>query len=129
VLHLYVEAILRPLAKEIFMVTSRLEKPQWQAYFDQVSKGLAGKQAEIEVNSLKLGNQTEAEWLPFYGITYDPKNDIVEVVLEGLDHLIHKPREVFVEHDSVEMHSVEIIDQDDVRQIVRLRNPLMLASP
>lgn len=111
------------------MVTSNLDKARWQSYFDQVSKTVTGKQAEIDVNSLKLGSQVEAEWLPFHGITYDPKSDIVEVLLEGLDHLVHHPKEIFVEHDVGEMRSVEIVDQDDVRQIVRLRSPLMLASP
>lgn len=111
------------------MVTSKLEKAQWQSFFDRVSKALTGKQAEIEVNSLSIGSQVEAEWLPFHGITYDPRNDIVEVVVEGLDHLIHNPTEIFVRHDTVDLDSVEVIDRDDVRQIVKLRNPLMLPSP
>lgn len=111
------------------MTTSRLDKARWQSYFDQVSKALTGKQAEIEVNSLKLGTQFEAKWAPFYGITYDPRSDIIEVIVEGLDHRIHNPKEIFVEHDEAEMRSVEIVDQDDVQQIVRLRNPGMLPTP
>lgn len=111
------------------MVTLQLEKPRWQTYFDQVSKGLVGKQAEIEVNALNLGSQLEAEWVPIYGITYDPKDDIVEMLLEGLDHLVHKPREIYVEQEGTQLISMEVIDQDDVRQVVRLRSPLMLQQP
>src|ERR1700716_2179183 len=37
-----------------------------------VSKVLPAKQAEIEVASLKLGDQVEAEWLPLLGLAYDP---------------------------------------------------------
>ena len=53
------------------------------------------KAAEIEVASLSLGDQVEAEWLPLHGITYDPNDDLVEVALEGLDHMIRKPREIY----------------------------------
>lgn len=46
----------------------KLEKPKWRAFFDAVSKLLEGKVAEVEVASLKLGDQTEAEWLPLLGV-------------------------------------------------------------
>jgi hypothetical protein len=108
------------------MATVKLDKGAWHAYFDRISKLVAGKQAEIEVASLKLGDQIEAEWVPLLGITYDPKNDLVEVLLEGLDHLIQNPRDIFVDQGPAGLTSMEVIDTDDVRQIIRLRDPLML---
>lgn len=108
------------------MATSKLEKAAWQRYFDQVSKTLVGKQAEIEVASLQIGDQIEAEWVPLLGISYDPKSDIVEVLVEGLDHLIQKPVEIYIEQGPAGLTSLEVIDADDVRQIIRLRDPLML---
>lgn len=111
------------------MATSKLEKQNWHAYFDQMSKGLEGKRAEIEVDALSLGSQIEAEWTPLLGITYDPKDDIFDVGLEGLDHMIRKPREVFVEEAGGELTSVEVIDADDFRHIIRLRAPLLLTPP
>jgi len=53
---------------------------------------------EIEVASLDLGDQVQAKWLPLIGITYDPKDDVVEVALEGLDHMIHRPREMYMDN-------------------------------
>jgi hypothetical protein len=111
------------------MALSKLEKPKWHAYFDNMSKVLEGKRAEIEVDALAIGSQVEAEWLPLLGITYDPKNDIVQVALEGLDHMIHKPRDVFVDMTAVDLSSVEVIDNDDFRHIIKLRDPLMLPPP
>jgi hypothetical protein len=108
------------------MTTSKLEKTVWQSYFDQVSKTIDGKLAEIEINSLALGSQIEAEWVPFYGITYDKKNDLIEIVLEGLDHMIRKPHEIYIEQNAGSLSSLEVIDTDNVRQIIRLRDPLML---
>jgi hypothetical protein len=107
----------------------RLDKSEWHPFFDRITKGLVGKQAEIEVASLALGDQVEAEWLPLYGIVYDPKSDVIEIALEGLDHLIYKPREVYVELRGPELATFEVVDGGGVRQIVRLKDPLMLPAP
>ena len=110
-------------------MAKKLEKSQWSVYFDLISKALTGKRAEIEVASLKLGHQIEAEWLPFFGISYDPKNNVIALALEGHDHLIHKPREIYIEGEGLSLASLEVIDADGVRQIVVLRDPLMLPAP
>jgi hypothetical protein len=109
-------------------MAKQLEKSQWRVYFDRMSASLVGKRAEIEVIALDLGDQVQAEWLPLIGISYDPKNDIIEVALEGLDHLIHKPREVFVEENGPELSSLEIVDAAGVRQLVLLKDPLLLPA-
>lgn len=111
------------------MATEKLEKASWHAYFDAISKALTGKRVEIEVQSLALGSQIEAEWLPLMGMTYEPRTDMLEIVLEGLDHMIQKPAEIYVEHNVASLSSMEIIDSDGVRQVVRLRDPLMLPAP
>ena len=107
----------------------KIEKSQWRGYFDRVSKALVGKRAEIEVASLKLGDRIEAEWLPLLGISYDPKNDVIDIALEGLTHLIHEPREVYVEQDGLELSALEVVDAEGSRQIVVLKDPLMLPAP
>ena len=91
---------------------------------------LQGRQAEIEVLSLKLGDQLAAEWLPFFGITYDPKDDIVEIVLEGMDHLIEKPQQIYADTGGgTSLVSIDIVDSSGIQQIVKLREPLMLPPP
>lgn len=110
-------------------MAKKLEKSIWRSYFDTVSKALVGKRVEIEVASLKLGDQIEAEWLPLIGITYDPKDDLIEVALEGVDHLIYKPREIWIEGEGLDLSAIEVVDDDGVRQIVTLSDPLMLPAP
>ncbi|MCS3928863.1 hypothetical protein M2175_003894 [Bradyrhizobium elkanii] len=110
-------------------MAKQLEKSQWRAYFDRKSKALVGKRAEIEVASLKLGDQIEAEWLPLLGISYDPKDGIIEIALEGVDHLIPKPREVYVEENGLELSSLEVIDAEGTRQIIALKDAMMLPAP
>ncbi|MFD2365602.1 DUF5335 family protein [Pseudoduganella sp. GCM10020061] len=111
------------------MATAKLEKAAWQKTFDQMSKSLlVGKQVEIEVIGLSIGAQIEQKWIQLLGVTYDPKGDLIEVLVEGLDHLIPKPREVWVDQGAMGLVSIEVIDADDVRQIIRLREPLMLRA-
>ena len=105
----------------------KLERAEWLPFLDRVSKGLAGKQAEIKVAALDLGVQLEAGWVPLIGLVYDPKDDIVEIALEGLDHMIHKPRELYVEEEGGQFSSLEVIDADGGRQIIKLKD--MLALP
>ena len=111
------------------MAVQKLDKSEWGAFFNRVAKGLVGKRAEIEIASLALGDQIEAEWLPILGIVYDPKTDIVEVALEGLDHMIHHPAEIYVDIGGGELANVEVIDDAGVGHIIKLRDPLMLPSP
>jgi Family of unknown function (DUF5335) len=63
------------------------------------------------------------------GLAYDPNDDIVEVALDGLDHLIPRPRELYIDNGIGSLSSLEIIDADGVKQIVKLRDPLMLPPP
>jgi hypothetical protein len=111
------------------MATRKLDRAQWRGYFDRMSKGLVGKRAEIEIASLALGAQVEAEWLPLLGIAYDPKDDVFEIALDGLDHLIAKPQAVYVDERDGGLAALEVVDADGVSQIVQLREPLMLPAP
>ena len=111
------------------MTIRKLKKSKWPAFFDGLSKMREGKRAEIEVASLALGDQIEAEWLPLLGLAYDPKDDLFEVTLDGVDHMIRKPREIHLDDDVGGLMSIEIVDAEGTRQIVKLRDPLMLPAP
>lgn len=108
------------------MTISKLDKPIWHAYFDQVSKTLVGKDAELAVEALAIGSQVQAEWVPLLGIVYDPRSDILAVMVEGLDHMIRQPQTLYVDMTGGALASMEVIDADQVRHIVRLRAPLTL---
>jgi hypothetical protein len=115
--------------KESAMTVRKLDQKQWKPFFDDISKVLGAKQAEIEVLSLDLGDQIEAEWLPLLGLTYGPKNEVLDVELEGLDHLIPKPREIYLEDGGVGLASLAVVDAEGARQIVKLRDPIALPAP
>lgn len=110
-------------------MSRKIPRAQWHIYFDRFSRAMDGKQAELEVASLDLGNQIEAEWVALDGIVYDPKDDLVEMVLEDLDHLIHKPQEIWADEEGLSLASLEVIDIEGRRHILKLRAPLMLPAP
>jgi len=64
------------------------------AYLDRMSKGLTGKRAELDVDSLRLGHQSESERIPIPGTSYDPKDAVAASALDGLDHVVHRARAV-----------------------------------
>jgi hypothetical protein len=101
-------------------------KSEWRSVFDRMSRALLGKWAEIEVASLDLGDQIMAEWVPLLGITYDSKDDLIDVALDRFNHLIRRPREITVDESPTGLGSVAIIDEGGARQVVKFKDPLML---
>lgn len=111
------------------MAAEQIDRARWAPFFDNVTKSLIGKQAEIEIASLNLGDQIEAEWAPLIGITYDKKDDLIEIALDELDHQIRSPRDVFVDFGVGGIVAIAIADGDGNRQIVKLKDSLALPAP
>jgi Family of unknown function (DUF5335) len=108
------------------MTARKLNKKEWKPFFEGLSKVLGTKEAEIEVLSLNIGDQVEAEWMQLIGLTYDPKDDLLDVALEGLDHLIPRPREIYVEDGGIGLASVAAVDGEGNRHVIKLRDPIAL---
>jgi hypothetical protein len=105
-----------------------IPKSEWRSFFDRMSKALLGKWAEIEVAQLDLGDQIVAEWIPLLGVTYDSKDDLLDVALDRLDHLIYRPKEIIVDESPDGLSSVAVVDADGARQVVTFKVPLMLPA-
>ena len=109
------------------MVT--IPQEQWRTFFDRMSKGLLGKWAEVEVASLDLGDQITAEWIPLLGITYDSRDDLLDVAFDRANHLIRHPNQISVDETNAGLASVAVVDGEGVRHVVRLKEPLRLPPP
>jgi hypothetical protein len=104
-------------------------RSEWREFFDRMSTALLrGKWAEIEVASLETGDQIIAEWIPMIGVTYDSRDDLVDVALDRTDHLILHPDEIVVEEGTEGIMSIAVKAVDGTRHIVRLKQPLMLPA-
>ena len=103
------------------MPIRRLKKAEWRSYLDHIARAILGRRAAIEIRSPQFSNDIQAEWLPLQGISYDPRNDILVIAVSGLKHMVHRPQHLVVEEDGGQLATLEVIDQDGVWQIVRLR--------
>ena len=102
---------------------------EWRQYFDRMSKALLpGSRAEIEVASPDIGDQIVAEWIPMIGVTYDSKDDLLDVALERDDHLVYHPKDIVVEESAAGLLSIAVTTADGTREIVRLKEPLALPA-
>jgi hypothetical protein len=111
------------------MTIRRLERNDWIGFCLRTSRGLSGKWADLEIASLQIGAQLEARRLPLLGISYDPKSDVLELLVGELEHLIRAPREFYVDEGLLGLVSLQIVDADGARQIVTLHEPLLLPRP
>jgi hypothetical protein len=111
------------------MGTENLDRARWRPYFDLLSRKLSGEEAEVRVAALNLGSQVEAEWAPLKGVIYDHKDNILVVSFEGLEHIIHQPKTIYVNLTNGTLTSLEVVDADNVKCVVRLRRPLALPAP
>jgi hypothetical protein len=108
------------------MGIQKLDRSKWIDACAAVSNGMMGKRAEIEVVSPVDGVMIEARWLPMIGIVFDPVNDSMRIMLDGVDHFVFQPREMYLDFGFGGVQSLGILDNENAWQIVLLRDPLML---
>ncbi len=110
------------------MKTKKIEKAQWESYFNSITNFLEGKVATIDVTSLDIGDQLQVDEVALFGLTYDPKDDLFEVSLEGLDHLILHPKEIYALTGKNGIEAIEVVSDKGLKQIISLKQALMLPA-
>jgi hypothetical protein len=58
------------------MTLRKLDKSEWHAYCDRLSKDLVGSRSGSATVSLAVNHEAIAEWVPLLGIAYEPKKDL-----------------------------------------------------
>jgi Family of unknown function (DUF5335) len=102
------------------MTTRKLDEQEWHRYFDERAAALHSRKAVVEVVAADVGAQFVAEGLGIVGITYDQKDKLLEVALDGLDHLIMHPQEIYVDETPHGLAVVEAIDADGRKHIIQI---------
>ncbi|HEY4442910.1 MAG TPA: DUF5335 family protein [Steroidobacteraceae bacterium] len=108
------------------MGIQKFDKSTWTDVCAAVSTGMLGKRAEIEVISHADGILIGAQSLPMIGIAFDPVNDELKIMLDGVDHFVSQPREMYLDFGLGGVQSLGILDNQNAWQIVLLRDPVML---
>jgi hypothetical protein len=102
----------------------KLDRSEWGPTLDEMTRARIRRWAELEISSLDVGSQVLARDMELVGVTYDAPNDLIEINLEGLDHLVRRPREVFV--DGPPVSTLAVRTDGGALQIVRMREPRLL---
>jgi hypothetical protein len=106
--------------------TKQLARTEWETYFDRFTRerlqSEAPGAATIEVVSPTLGDQLQVSAARLLGLTYDPKSEALEVLLENIDHLIFRPTEIWVvEAEPGFISTLEIIQSDGTKELIYFR--------
>lgn len=84
---------------------------------------------DVEVLGVDSGDQFEAEGARIFGITFDPRENSVEFELDGGDHRIINPREVWVaEEPDGFIKAIEVVRDDGTREVARVKRGGIAAS-
>jgi hypothetical protein len=110
------------------MTTRKLEREEWQSYFDAASRTLPAGTVRMRVDGLDLGDQISADHLPLLGISFDPREDAVHVIAEELDHAISHPRAIYVDEEVEGLRCVEVTDEEGRKQLIELTNAIPLPA-
>lgn len=105
------------------MTTRLLPRTDWTAYFDSFSRQQRQQvnYAEIRVFSPDLGAQPETTWTPLHGISFDPRTDTLEVMLDALTHRIYHPQTLYVEEEGGLLLVLDVLADDGTQQLIEIR--------
>lgn len=103
------------------MTTRKLERSEWQRYFDEVAKRLPSMRVGVSILGDDIGVQLETEDSPLLGMSYDSNDEVFEIATSNISHRVERPKEIYVREKGGTLSSVEVIARDDTKQIVELR--------
>jgi hypothetical protein len=100
----------------------------WQATLEALTVHHEGDLAAIEVADLDLGDQIEAENIPFSYIEYDPHDDAVSVGVGGLDgrypvtlrHAVEHPQNIFIHTAGAGTVTIDIRSSNGTTTLITL---------
>lgn len=104
------------------MSTQNILKANWKSYLDDYSKHILSEVVELDVESLELGDQIEAEWTRLKGLSYDPKNDTLYIFTDAIRHFIAHPKNIWIVEDAGKISTIQIEDAAEVKHLINVRS-------
>lgn len=106
--------------------TTQIPRGEWSDYFDNFTRQhLRSDLPElvtIEVLSPRLGDQVYAQNARLLGLSYDAHGEAFEVLLDGADHMVFQPAEVWaLEGDGEVIAVFELVHADGTRQLIHVK--------
>jgi uncharacterized protein DUF5335 len=114
-----------------------IEKAQWLHFFTDLAKTHHGYEARLEIIGRAFGDQEEAAWLPFAGMSYDPHHNQIFVTVGGissrypvhLTHAISDPQLLHVRRSPQgKVSSLLVVALDKSETLIHLRRQPQLSA-
>jgi hypothetical protein len=107
-------------------VTTKVPHDRLEKYFDDFTKHYLRNEstnaADVELLAPQWGDQLEAEGAHLVGVTYDPKDNALELTFEAGQHRTYHPTEIWtVEDTDGFVKAIEVVHEDGAREVVRVR--------
>ncbi len=94
-----------------------LDKHEWGPFLDRLSKLFSSSDPRLQRVSLFVVRRAVSS-APIIGVTYDRKDDEVDVAFETIDHLVHKPVGIVVDESLDGLKMLEVIDAEGTRHVL-----------
>lgn len=78
------------------MTTRKLERSEWQRYFDEVAKRIPTMRVRVSILGDNLGVQPETDDAPLIGVSYDHNDDVLTIDTANVSHRVQSPKEIYV---------------------------------
>lgn len=108
--------------------TRQIASSEWSQYFDaftrQYLRGESAGLATIQAVSGQLGDQVVATNARLLGITFDPHDNNLDISLEGANHVVIQPSEIWVlegDHEDV-LATFEVVQRDGSKEILQVQS-------
>lgn len=117
------------------MPAKKIEKNHWGKYFDdftkRFSKDGSPELTKVEVLSGAMGVQMESTQGRLLGLTYDRKEDALEVEFPSFVHRIFHPKEILVEEEKEGFPSSlkVVVDRLNIKTHKGLEEILTISHP
>jgi hypothetical protein len=108
------------------MKTRRIAPGEWKTVFDRFTREYLRddlpETVTIEVVSPEVGDQFAVKDARLLGVAYDSKSSVLEVDVEGIDHLVFRPVDIWVVEDEADgfLETIDLARADGTKEILHL---------
>jgi hypothetical protein len=119
------------------MGSEEIPREGWRAFLEEVSETHLAYAVTIEIVGLPIGDQEEAEKLPFVAMTYDDRDDAVVTTVGGPDtpypvlrHIVSHPQRILAHPPGPGLvMAIDVVDGDGVQHVVTFDERPKLPPP
>jgi hypothetical protein len=111
--------------------TEEIPRERWSEYLDDLSRRLDAPTVTVEIDGEDIGAQIAAEGVRLAGITYDHKDDVVVIGLDGVggppeehERMVNEPTRVLVASGDAGVAAIDVEDAEGHKTIVRIEGSL-----